>query len=106
MANKQMKRDLSRYNKLGLLLDELCVVKGWSFHKLAQESATPKASIIRASRAQPGAFQARRATVLKWSQALGCDKETTDRLFHLAGHATEEEMGGQEETGPEKDSEA
>jgi hypothetical protein len=56
-----------------------------------------RASIIRISTARPGAYPVRQAAVLKWSQALGCDKETTDRLLHLAGHATEEEIAGQEE---------
>lgn len=97
MANKKIKRDLSRYNKLGLFLDELCTAKGWSFHKLAQESKTPKSSIIRASTAQPGAFQPRRATVLNWGQALSLEKTMMDRLLHLAGHATQEDMGQQEE---------
>jgi transcriptional regulator with XRE-family HTH domain len=93
----RLNRDTSGYTPFGLLLDRLCKEKKISFRQLAIQSgmsATSHASIIRACR---GVSTPKRETVLKWSQALGCDKETTNRLLHLAGHATEEEMVGQEE---------
>jgi transcriptional regulator with XRE-family HTH domain len=89
----RLNRDTSDYTAFGKMLDQLCKERGISFRQLAIQSgmsATSHASIIRACR---GKSTPKRETLLKWCEVLQCDKATTDRLLHLAGHATEEEMG-------------
>lgn len=84
----KLKKSLERYTRAGLLLDELCKAKGWSFRRLAQESGTPQTSIARTAL---GGRIPSPDKIDKWCQALECTKTKRTELFHVLGLATPEE---------------
>lgn len=89
----KLKKNLDTYTRAGLLLNDLCTQKGWSFRKLAEASKTPQTSI---ARTVTGKRQPQPDKVEKWCEALECDQETRVNLYHALGYATPEEAMGDE----------
>jgi transcriptional regulator with XRE-family HTH domain len=90
----KLKRDASKYNRFGLLLDVLCTDRGISFRELARRSGKPWSQSTM-NRAATKGYMPSIEMLDSWCAALNCTLQERRSLFHAIGLATPEEKEGQ-----------